>query len=347
MAGVLALIPARSGSKTVLDKNLRCIAGKPLLVHAIEQAKHAASVGRVIVSTDSERYADIARQAGAEVPFLRPAEFAGDLSTDLEVFTHAMQWLQEHEGTVPDICVHLRPTFPLRRSEDIDAVVRILLADPTLDSVRSVAPARQIPFKMWTMREDKTLVPAAICDRKEAHNLPRQLLPTAYAQNACIDAVRSSVILEKQSMTGRRIFGYLMEENSDIDTEEDLFRAEWKLLSRSWRSGGKPLVICFDIDGVVAEFLPDINYERAQPNKGMVALIRRLHAAGHRIILYTARGSETGRDWKALTERQMTEWGVPYHALHFGKPAADVYVDDRALPPYLSASLLHSHGDTL
>lgn len=229
---ILALIPARSGSKSVPDKNVRPFAGKPMLAHSIEQALAARSVGRVIVSTDSARYAEIARTYGAETPFLRPAELAADDSTDLVVFRHALDWLREHENWQPAIVVHLRPTYPTRDPHDIDRVVDILLGDSGLDSVRTVAPAPATPFKMWLRGADGLLTP--VIDRgDEAYNLPRQALPPVFLQNACIDAVRSRVILEQGSMTGQRIFGYVLDENFDIDTIDDLEAAQASMAARA------------------------------------------------------------------------------------------------------------------
>ena len=141
-------------------------------------------------------YAGIAREFGAEAPFLRPAGIAGDLSSDLEVFQHVLDWLQREEDYQPDICVHLRPTYPVRRVSDIDAIVQILLDHPELDAVRSVAPAPCTPFKMWFRADSGLLTPVVATATRGAHSLPRQQLPTVYLQNACIDAVRSRVIRE-------------------------------------------------------------------------------------------------------------------------------------------------------
>ncbi|MCR4720697.1 MAG: acylneuraminate cytidylyltransferase family protein [Lachnospiraceae bacterium] len=146
---VLALIPARSGSKSIKDKNIRIVGGKPMLVHSVEHALASKLVTRVILSTDSEEYARIGREAGAEVPFIRPAEFAADDSLDIDVFEHALKWLKEKEGYEPDIVVHLRPTFPTRNPADIDKMVTLLLDHPEADCVRSVAEAKDTPFKMW------------------------------------------------------------------------------------------------------------------------------------------------------------------------------------------------------
>ena len=222
---VLALIPARCGSKALPDKNIRLFRGVPLLGHSVRHACEARTVTRTIVSTDSPRYAEVARGCGAEVPFLRPAEIAGDLSSDLEVFQHALEWLRREEGYEPAICVHLRPTYPVRRVSDIDAIVQLLLDHSELDAVRSVAPAPCTPFKMWFRADSGLLTPVVATATRGAHSLPRQQLPTVYLQNACIDAVRSRVIREQDSMTGDRVFGYVMQAHDDIDTEEDFQRA--------------------------------------------------------------------------------------------------------------------------
>lgn len=221
---VLAVIPARSGSKSVKDKNIREIAGKPMIAYSIEHGLASQKINRVIVSTDSERYADIARQYGAEVPFLRPAEYAKDDSLDLEVFEHALQFLKETEGYVPDLIVQLRPTYPIRRIKDIDAMVEIMEKDSSIDSVRCIAPAKEIPYKMWLKEEDNEIKPL-MTNIPECYNMPRQKLPKVYYQNACIDVIRTSVITDRHSMSGEKIVGYEMDENFDIDTEEEFLRA--------------------------------------------------------------------------------------------------------------------------
>lgn len=241
---ILAIIPARSGSKSVPDKNIREIAGKPLLAWSIDHAKASKLINRVILSTDSERYAEIGRQYGAETPFLRPAEYATDTATDLEVFDHALRWLDEHEGYRPDIVVQLRPTYPKRDPADIDRMIELLNNDPTADSVRSVAPAEEIPYKMWFLTDgtggptsnastaDIGILRPIMTDIPECYNMPRQQLPKVYYQNACVDVLRPATVLEKHSMTGERILGYVMRENLDIDTEEELRRAERSLSTK-------------------------------------------------------------------------------------------------------------------
>ena len=216
---VLCLIPARGGSKSPPDKNIRSFRGKPLVVHSIEQALQARYVGRVIVSTDSEKIAEISRQAGAKVPFTRPAEFAGDYSTDLEVFQHALRWLDEHEGYRPELIVHLRPTSPLRPPGLIDRGIEGLLAHPEADSLRTVVLAPHTPFKMWRLNGDylEPLLTHPIYP--EPYNMPRQLLPPVYWQNAYLDITFWAAAINNNSVTGDYILALdlLVGEHEAID----------------------------------------------------------------------------------------------------------------------------------
>ncbi len=225
---VLAVIPARSGSKSVVDKNIRIINGRPMMAYSIEHALNTPSIDRVIVSTDSKKYAEIAKQYGAEVPFIRPAEYATDTALDLDVFKHALSYLKDNENYLPDIVVQLRPTYPIRKIQDIENMIAYLWKNPEIDSVRCVALANEIPYKMWFMDENSRLSPL-IKDIPECYNMPRQQLPKVYYQNACIDVFRASVVMEKNSMTGDVIAGYQMDENYDIDTEEDFLRVSTKM----------------------------------------------------------------------------------------------------------------------
>lgn len=319
---ILAIIPARSGSKSVVDKNIRMMGGKPMIAHSIDHALKSKYINRVIVSTDSEKYADIARQYGAEIPFIRPAEFATDTALDIDVFYHALSFLKEKENYVADIVVQLRPTYPIRNIADIDHMIEMLMQDPSADSVRTIAPAKEIAYKMWRKAEDGTIVPI-LNDIPEAYNMPRQQLPKIYYQNACIDVMRGTVVTEQRSMTGKKILGYQMDHNYDIDTEEEFARADHAL---KMRSGGQRFV--FDIDGVIARKRADLDYAKAEPNEKMIAIVNQLYDWGNEIVLFTARGYVTGIDWYPVTKECMDRWGVKYHELLMGKPNADYYVDD-------------------
>lgn len=329
---ILAVIPARSGSKSVPHKNIKLMNGKPMLAYSIEHAKQSKRITRVVVSTDSEEYAEIARNYGAEVPFLRPSEYATDTATDFEVFYHLLTELKTREGYEPDIVVQLRPTYPIRDVNDIDAMIDCLLTDSLVDSVRSIAVAKEIPYKMWRKREDGRITPL-LSDIQEAYNMPRQELPKVYYQNACIDVIRSYVITELKSMSGNMIVGYEMKENYDIDTKEEWEAAERELVKRSeldrMKKGG--LTFVFDIDGVIAKLTPMNDYSKAEPMEKTIAIINQLYHWGNKIVLLTARGYVTGFDWKETTEKQLDNWGLRYHELHFGKPNADYYIDDKMI----------------
>lgn len=327
--GILALIPARSGSKSIPHKNVREFAGKPLMAHSIEQARQCSLVTRVMVSTDSEEYAAIARAHGAETPFLRPAEISGDTATDFQAFHHALNWLAAHEGRVPEFVVHLRPTHPSRSPAQIAAAIRLLLAHPEWDSVRSVVPAPETPYKMWFRQENGSLEPVIKTDIPEAHSRPRQTLPATFLQNACIDVIRSRTVLEKGSIAGTSIGAYVMDVLHDIDTPAQLAAAESAFRWTLGLPNNKTFVV--DIDGVIASITPANDYNQAGPLSANITRLNRLFDAGNRIILFTARGYVTKIDWAEVTRRQLAEWGVRHHELHFGKPAADFYVDDKML----------------
>lgn len=322
---ILAVIPARSGSKSVPNKNIRLLAGKPMLTYSIEHAKESKYINRIILSTDSEEYGEIGLKYGAEVPFIRPEEYARDESLDIEVFYHCLMFLKEKENYNPDIVVQLRPTYPIRNTKDIDNMIELLLNTREADSVRSIAPAKELAYKMW-LKDENNFISPILTDIPEAYNMPRQKLPEIFYQNACIDVTRGRTIIDKHSMTGTNIMGYVMEKNYDIDTEEELGRAEAYL---KIKSGGSRFV--FDIDGVIAGIVPGNNYSFAEPNRKMIDVINKLYDMGNYIVLFTARGYTTGIDWKELTVKQMKEWGVAYHELHFGKPNADFYIDDKML----------------
>ena len=238
---VLAIIPARGGSKGIPRKNIRLFAGYPLIAYSIAAALQAETVTRVLVTTDDEEIAEVARHYGAETPFLRPAELAGDHTLDLPVFQHALKWLAEREEYHPDALVHLRPTTPLRPPDLVDRSVRILLEHPEADSVRGLTPAHQNPFKMWLMdAEEKPIRPLmTVPGIDEPYNAPRQSLPTAFAHNGLIDIIRTQTILKLNSMSGQTILPVLFDPaySADLDTPDDWRRAEERILR------GGPLMV--------------------------------------------------------------------------------------------------------
>jgi N-acylneuraminate cytidylyltransferase len=230
---VLALVPARGGSKAVPRKNIRPLAGKPLIVHTLEHASEAVTVTRTIVSTDDEEIAEIARTAGADVPFLRPPELAQDSSPDLGTFRHALEWLAAREDYVPHLVVHLRPTHPFRDPALVDRAVRAIAATPAADALRSVSTPDQTPYKMWRTRGLYLEPLVTVEGVRDAQSQPRQSLPEVWWQNGYIDVIRPRTVLELDSMTGERILPFVIEDPGIEIDYEDGFRAAEALLGRA------------------------------------------------------------------------------------------------------------------
>ena len=229
---VLAIIPARGGSKGLPGKNLAELGGVPLIEWSIRSALDSLLVTRVVVSTDSEEIALVARAAGAEVPWLRPSELAADDTADLPVFVHALDSLYP-QSEQPELVVHLRPTVPVRPAGIVDRSIAMLRDCPKADSLRSLSPAAKSPFKMWHLTSEGMLEPLVGTWEDEWFNQPRQALPAAWVHNGMIDVIRPAVI-HSGSMSGRKIIP-LFEDTIpviDIDSAADLDSAA-ALLARS------------------------------------------------------------------------------------------------------------------
>ena len=228
MKEVLAIIPARGGSKGIKRKNLLNFNGKPLVAHSIIHAKKSELVTRVIVSTDDDEIRQVAQTYDAEVPFMRPKALAEDHVLDLPVFEHALKYLMDTEHYSPDIVVHLRPTAPYRKPEWIDEAVTLLQKHLDADSVRSVSKPDKHPYRMFTISKDGFLEPIMKHEHITPYLLRRQDLPTIYYYNCVIDVTRPDTIFTQKSMTGQRIFPYIMDPDSviDIDSPRDLQIAE-------------------------------------------------------------------------------------------------------------------------
>jgi len=227
---ILVIIPARGGSKSIPRKNIKSLGGYPLIAYSIAAALQSQHIDRVIVSTDDEEIAGIAEQWGAEVPFTRPAKLAGDRVTDLPVFKHAIQWLEENENYHADIIIQLRPTSPFRPKGSVDEAIALMLQSEHADSVRGVTPSGQNPFKMWRVEENR-MVPLLQTEFDEPYNMPRQKLPSTYWQTGHIEVIRYETIMQRHSMTGDHILPYIIDSRYaiDLDTLEQWAFAEYLL----------------------------------------------------------------------------------------------------------------------
>ena len=219
---ILAVVPARGGSKGIPQKNLRHVGGKSLVARAVAAARGAELVSRVVGSTDDDEIAEALRAAGAEVPRLRPAELAADDTPDVPVFLHVLEAL-ETEGYRPDIVVNVRPTAPLRTSGDIDAALQTLLSSPEARSVKCVSEVSDHPYKMWTLDDDGLLQPLLPAWRARFGgnpDVPRQLLPAVYRSSGAVDAVWVSALKETSMFHPGPVVGYVLEHSLDIDIDD-------------------------------------------------------------------------------------------------------------------------------
>lgn len=229
MGSVICVIPARSGSKSIKDKNIVELCGKPLIAHSIETALEANNIDRVLVSTDSPDYRDISLSYGAEVPFIRPRHLALDTSTDLDFMGHLCAYLREQEECVPSIIVHLRPTTPLRDAKLVDSAIANFLCDSEATSLRSAHLAPESPLKWFKKGEscrywkgfgdDEELVNESVA------NKPKQSFDPVYIPNGYVDIVRPEVVTSGR-LHGEKILAFCTPPVVEIDSE-----FEYELLS--------------------------------------------------------------------------------------------------------------------
>lgn len=228
MPNIVALIPARAGSKRIAGKNVRVLNGHPLMAYTIAAARASAIFDDIIVSTDSEVYAEIARHYSASVPFLRPAEFAGDLSPDIEWLDYTLRRLAD-EGRAFDCFSILRPTSPFRQPETIQRAWREFSTEPGIDSLRAVEKCRQHPGKMWVVR-GKRMTPLMPLSPPELpwHSSQYQALPLVYAQNASLEIGWSRVVFQDHSIAGNVLMPFFTMgyEGFDLNQPNDWLLAE-------------------------------------------------------------------------------------------------------------------------
>jgi CMP-N,N'-diacetyllegionaminic acid synthase len=228
----VAFVPARSGSERVPGKNVRPLAGHPLLAYAIETALQSGAFARVVVSTDSEEIAEIARWYGGHVPFLRPSEYASATSPDIEWLSFTLPRLDEPY----DLFAIVRATNPFRGPDTVNRGLEQLLATPEADSLRAVERVKQHPGKMWVLAEDgRTMTPLLDQSHLEVawHAGQYQALPVVHSQNSALEIAWTRVVSETGTREGRVVAPFLTEgyEGFNVDDEEDWERAERLLAS--------------------------------------------------------------------------------------------------------------------
>jgi CMP-N,N'-diacetyllegionaminic acid synthase len=233
---VVALVPARSGSKRIAGKNVRLLRGHPLVAYTISAALHSGAFTDVVVSTDDEATAEVARRYGASVPFLRPAAMATDGSPDIDWVRHALGQLRVNGATV-DAFALLRPTSPLRPASSIARAVATLLADPEADSLRAVEPVSEHPGKMWVLEPGGDRMSPLLDDGGADpawHSTPYQALPPVFVQNASLEVAWSRTVDRHGSIAGRVVRPWVTESHDGFDLNHE---TDWLLLERLLEQG--------------------------------------------------------------------------------------------------------------
>jgi N-acylneuraminate cytidylyltransferase len=232
MPSIVALIPARSGSERVPDKNIRPLAGHPLLAYAVASAQQSGIFDRIVCSTDNGKIAAVAQRYGADTPFLRPAKFATSTSPDVEWITHALAALEEHY----ELFAIVRATNPFRGPDVLVRGLGQLLATPEADSIRAVELVKQHPGKMWIV-EGRTMRP--LLDQSQLdvawHAGQYQALPEVYVQNSALEIAWTRVVFATGTREGRTVAPFFTSgyEGFNVDDEEDWERARSLVRSRA------------------------------------------------------------------------------------------------------------------
>ena len=222
MSNIIAVIPARANSKGVPNKNILPLNNIPLIAYSIKAAQKSRYIDRIIVSTDSEEYANISREYGAETPFLRPDKYSQDHSNDIEFLKHMLDWISRNEENIPEYIVHLRPTSPLRDPTVIDNAIKSFI-NSSYSALRSCHKMTQSSYK--TFEIENTLL-KCICENNlfdiEKTNKNRQSYKPTYDANGYVDILRSNLIINNNIMHGNRVLGYITDQIFEIDNKNDL-----------------------------------------------------------------------------------------------------------------------------
>ncbi|MEA3325864.1 MAG: acylneuraminate cytidylyltransferase [Chloroflexota bacterium] len=340
---VLAIIPARGGSKGIPRKNIRDFSGYSLIAYSIAAGLQAELISRVIVSTEDLEIADVARTFGAEVPFMRPVELAQDDTTDLPVFEHALRWLDQNEDYHPDLVVQLRPTSPIRPKDLVDRAVEQLLHHPEVDSVRGVVQAGQNPHKMWRIDPQGLMRPLLKVDgMDEPYNAPRQKLPPVFWQTGHIEVIRPEVITRKNSMTGDAILPIFIDPAFTVDLDN---LRDWAYFEQVAREGDLDMIhpghtprpwpekislIVFDFDGVMTDnrvWVDQSGVESVAAHRGDGTGIEMLLEAGFKGVIISSEPNP-------VVAARARKIGLPYfHGVGDKAQTLSAYLEETGINP--------------
>ena len=219
---IIVVIPARGGSRSIPKKNIINFNGYPIIAYSIAVAALSKYISRIIVSTDSEEIAEIAKKYGAEVPFIRPKKFATDKSGDFEVFNHMVNWLKKEEKYLPNYLVHLRPTTPLRDPKIVDNAIEMFTKDEIATSLRSGYEIRESPYKCFVIKNNFFTGFSKKKNKVDYSNLPRQFFSPVYQPDGYVDIVKSEIIIKKKNLHGYKIRPFLTPNIGELDNLEDI-----------------------------------------------------------------------------------------------------------------------------
>lgn len=214
--GIIAIIPARGGSKGLTKKNIKSLNGKPLIFYTIEEAKKSVYIDKVVVSTDDEEIADIAKQIGAEVPFLRPKELAKDDTPGIYPIVHAVKWIIKEKNYIPEYVVNLQPTSPLRTADDIDKAIEKIM-NSNFNYLVSVCEAQHHPYWMKTIEQDML---KDFVEQGSDKALRRQDLPQVYSLNGAVYVYKTETLLMNPFMTDEKVLPYIMPKERSVDIDD-------------------------------------------------------------------------------------------------------------------------------
>ena len=232
---VVAIIPARAGSKTIPKKNIMRLGDYPLIAYSIAAAKLSTLIDDIIVSTDSKEIAEIAKFYGADVPFLRPSNISKDDSRDIEFFKHFINFCSENNIKIPDLIVHLSPTVPLREGSIIDDAIKKIIRTPMSTGLRSVHETSTPPQKMFQI--DNGYLKGFFPSNRlvEYYNYPRQKFPKSFIPNGQVDIIKPSTFINSTMLHGKNLLAYITKSNPDIDAYQDYEEAKTVLESNRYK----------------------------------------------------------------------------------------------------------------
>ena len=321
----IAFIPVRGGSKSIPLKNIKIINGRPLVYWTAKAANDSANIEKVFIATDSADIKRVTLSFGLPKVSVydRKPENATDTAGTESVI---LEYIDAAKPAPEDNFILIQATSPLLSAKMLDDMFsgwEKSGADSALSCVR---------VKRFYWSENGTPLNYDFRARPRRQEFAGLLMENG----ACYINSTANILRGKCRLSGR-VYAHEMPEETAVEIDEP---SDWNVVEKLLRAANPVPVptdktFCFDIDGVLGEKADakemEGDYRENTPNKEIIAFCNRIYDAGNKIILHTARGSGTGQDWRDVTEKQLADWGVKYHALHFGKPPADFYIDDKAM----------------